>query len=103
MHKPICKPKWANSGAKALEISEQDKAKALMLFELRSPADETDNEDEVIEEINTKSLNAGRRGRRHVVHIPVSGALGGSVRITSNTLDSESLRSLRDAASKLSM
>ena len=81
------------------QISEEDKVKALTLFKL-CESDEDEDKDDIVEEISTDGVHAFQRNHRRIIDVPVSSAPGGSVRITSNSVDSEVLRELRDFASR---
>ncbi|RPD57260.1 hypothetical protein L226DRAFT_510963 [Lentinus tigrinus ALCF2SS1-7] len=101
-HKAICKP---GSTGKALKIPEKDKAKALELFELGESEDGDAFDEEEVEEISTQAdgnvAEDVHHGPGRIINIPAPGAPGGSIQISSNTMDPEFMRSLRDAASKM--
>ncbi|KAH9829819.1 uncharacterized protein C8Q71DRAFT_717681 [Rhodofomes roseus] len=99
-HKGICKP---NSTGKTLKMSEEDKVKAHTLFELGEPEDggeaQDEEEEEPIEEISTATNEDDEAcGPGRIIDIPVPGAPGGSIQVTTSTMDPEFMRSVRDHA-----
>ncbi len=105
-HKAICKP---GSAGKLPSITESEKSLALRIFELGDSVDGDDTED-APPPVAGHSGGAGPSGSAadevpfrlrspgpgQFVDIPAPGAPGGSIRITSNTLDAETLRDIRE-------
>ncbi|KAI0351318.1 hypothetical protein OH77DRAFT_1439304 [Trametes cingulata] len=109
-HKPICK---AGASGKLPSMLDSDKASALKLFELGEPEEgESDEsvaegtqkpqivqESDAGENTGDKPMRYTEPGAARTISIPAPNAPGGSIQITSNTLDPESMKALRDAAS----
>ncbi|KAI0364545.1 hypothetical protein BV20DRAFT_830292 [Pilatotrama ljubarskyi] len=109
-HKPICK---AGTPGKMPLMLDSDKANALKLFELgeseEGECDEVGAEGPRIAQLvqeNNAGDNAGDKPMRYTqpgaartITIPAPNAPGGSIHITSNTLDPESMKAFRAAAS----
>ncbi|KAH9925753.1 uncharacterized protein B0H18DRAFT_1119257 [Fomitopsis serialis] len=101
IHKAICKP---GSDGKVTKISDDDKGTALTLFELGDPEDgdaQKEEEEDLIEEISTHASGVTPSGPGRIIDIPAPGAPGGSIKITSNTMDPQFMRSFRDELSKM--
>ncbi|KAI0737071.1 hypothetical protein C8Q80DRAFT_1222909 [Daedaleopsis nitida] len=79
----------------------EDKAKVLELFELGDPDDGEIPEEEPFDEAaddDTQDEEADRSRYARIINIPAPGLPGGSIEITSSTLDPSMMRDLRDAA-----